>query len=152
MVGIRNRKGGRDGAAGGVDSTYDNAKNRRSKGNFYLPCFGILLVLWLVSPYRIQLTETDSPPIIALLDALGFGQSGGSDGVAKMALEQETFQVPEFVPIDFTPQNGAQEQSFELYKKARIIDPNDVIINKKKVSWFNFDIKGENNFSTLIDN
>ena len=33
MVDVRKRKGGRDGAAsGGVDSTYDNAKNRRSKG------------------------------------------------------------------------------------------------------------------------
>ena len=64
-----------------------------------------------------------------------------------MALEQEAFQVPEFTPIDFTPQNGAQEKSFELYKKARIIDPNDVIINKKKVSWFNFDIKGKLYFS-----
>ena len=32
MVEIRKRKGGRDGSAGGVDSNYDNAKNRRSKG------------------------------------------------------------------------------------------------------------------------
>ena len=110
-----------------------------------MPCFGVLFVIWLVSPYRIQLTETDSPPITALLESLGFSQSDGS-GVAKMALEQEAFQVPEFIPIDFTPQNGAQEQSFELYKKARIIDPNDVIINKKKVSWFNFDIKGKKSF------
>ena len=52
--------------------------------------------------------------------------------------------------MKFTPQNGAQEKSFELYKKVRTIDPNDVIINKNKVSWFNFDIKGK--ISVLIFN
>merc|ERR1712147_562924 len=58
-----------------------------------------------------------------------------------MALVQTEATVPEFVPIDFNPENGSQKKSFDLYLKARTVAPGDVVANSAKVEWFNFDVK-----------
>ena len=62
----------------------------------------------------------------------------------------ESYEVPEFIPIDFDPQNGAQEHSYSLYKKARIVNKEDVIINLNKVSWSDFNIKGLKEFEIYL--
>ncbi|CBY32818.1 unnamed protein product [Oikopleura dioica] len=51
------------------------------------------------------------------------------------------YEVPEFVPTDFVAQNEIEEESFELYKKARIVDPDDVYDSHDKVAWTDFNIR-----------
>ena len=56
--------------------------------------------------------------------------------------------VPEFVPVNFEPKTGEERKSFDLYKKARIVDPEDVYDAENNQQWFEFDSKGA--FSDLL--
>jgi len=109
--------------------------------------YGAALVvsLYLFSPFRISVTKSN-PPIFNLI----FGKSssdGGSSGLFSSSphfdqLDRDGFDVPKFTPVDFVPKNGNEEKSFDLYKKARIITEDEVIINKIKLPWHEFDMKG----------
>ena len=100
------------------------------------------VLFYLFSPYRIQISHGDAP--YKQLFSTGSTESGVSysDLNAFTVKLDESYEVPEFIPIDFDPQNGAQEHSYSLYKKARIVNKEDVIVNLNKVSWSDFNIKG----------
>ena len=108
------------------------------------------VLFYLFSPYRIQISHGDAP--YKQLFSSGSTASGVSySDLNSFAVKQdESYQVPEFIPIDFDPQNGAQEHSYSLYKKARIVNKEDVIINLNKVSWSDFNIKGLSNMMNIF--
>ena len=102
----------------------------------------VAVLFYLFSPYRIQISHGEAP--YKQLFTGGSSESGVSysDLNSFTVKLDESYNVPEFVPIDFDPQNGAQEHSYSLYKKARIVKKEDVIINLNKGSWSDFNIKG----------
>ena len=102
----------------------------------------LAVLLILFSPYSIQISHGD--PLYKQLFSSGSTESGVSysDLNAFTVKLDESYNVPEFIPINFDPQNGAQEHSYSLYKKARIVNKEDVIINLNKVTWSDFNIKG----------
>ena len=105
-----------------------------------------VLVYYLFSPYRLSISVS-TPPIASLLNLGGSSSSSSSSLFSSSpnfdAVDRDPSpQIPHFEPVDFVPQNGNEEKSFDLYKKARVIDPDDVIINKIKVPWHEFDMKG----------
>lgn len=55
--------------------------------------------------------------------------------------ENQPYPVPEFTPIDFVPLNGEEEKSFDLYKAARTVSPEDVFVDPKAQPWHKFDVK-----------
>ena len=143
MSEVRKRKGtDRLGSAGRIDTKYANDKHKRSSRSTFTLYAGCLALLWLISPYQIEIVNS-SPPLMTFIRSLGLLDSySGSDAIQKMKLVQTEATVPAFVPIDFSPENGSQQKSFDLYKKARTVDPGDVVVNSEKVSWFNFDVNG----------
>lgn len=59
--------------------------------------------------------------------------------------ERKPVKVAEFIPVEFTPKTGEESKSYDLYKKARIVVPEDVYDSTHKVPWFEFDTKGKVN-------
>ena len=110
----------------------------------------VAVLFYLFSPYRIQISHGEAP--YKQLFTGGSTESGVSysDLNSFTVKLDESYNVPEFVPIDFDPQNDAQEHSYSLYKKARIVKKEDVIINLNKVSWSDFNIKGSRIFEEYL--
>ena len=63
--------------------------------------------------------------------------------ILEVKVERAEVKVAEFVPVDFEPKTGEERKSFDLYKKARIVDPNDVYDSTVKLPWYEFDTKGK---------
>ena len=92
------------------------------------------------------MTQSD-PVIFNILFGKSSEGSTSSSGISSSSphfdeVDRDSFIVPTFTPIDFVPKNGNEEKSFDLYKKSRVVTPDEVIINKIKVPWHQFDMKG----------
>lgn len=96
----------------------------------YAVIVAVVAVCYHLSPYKLQLVPKDGMPIFS-----------SSSSTPDVVAERKPVKVAEFIPVEFAPKTGEESKSYDLYKKARIVVPEDVYDSTHKVPWFEFDTK-----------